>query len=176
MCDFGINWQAGQGADLSFVPRLRFLARLEGFTAAQALEQGRVADAAKSLRVMFRLAWCLDRQRPLVCRLQAAHTRREALLVLERIAQQEEPPAAALADMVQAQLDDWPHDADAWIADRAMSLHTYELARVGELLSVLTAEERQTLTQDGRLARLGRYSSDDLDRDERTYLRHAACD
>jgi len=75
------------------------------------------------------------------------------------------------AALFEAQLDHWPNDRVAWIGDRALALHAYEMIRQGQLALLLTPDERQRFDREGVLAGLQQRLQTHVDQDERFYLR-----
>lgn len=184
-CNFGIRYQAGFTADLSFIDVVRVCARLEAFQAAESLSDdlpsaGHLdappngpATAIESLGYMLRLAACLAAEKHATCRLEAAFARMEALDVLQSIV--EHPKATRqqlqqLYNLIQAQLAAWPSDADAWIGDRALGMYIYEVVRDGNLISVLTEEEIQQFAAEGILEELPKAAQRTVNQDELYYL------
>jgi hypothetical protein len=177
-CSFGIEYQAGFAADLSFIDVVRICARLEAFAAAQSLANDDVAPAIESLETMFRLAACLGQEKHATVRLQAALLREEALAVLQTIVGYPEisesritrDQLGRLYATVEAQLGSWPPDRDAWIGDRALGMHAYELVRAGRLAELLTGEELERFAEEGILEELPAAAQRNVNPDELFYL------
>jgi len=109
----------------------------------------------------------------MVPRRAAVHLRREAPAVVEAIAQHPLTTEIELRQLyyrVNIQLLGWPDDRQAWIGDRAMGMHTYELIRDGKLLSLLTYEEIGRYRRDGTLERMLDAAAGWIDEDEYFYL------
>jgi hypothetical protein len=137
--------------------------------------------ALTRLNSIFAVVQCLAAQRHVESRLTAARLRQEALLVLEAIVQHPAASRDELAEalrLVQRQLDSWPSDAEAWIGDRAMTLHSYELLRVGHFEMVLTPEDIDELDKEQILPYFTRAVTRTIDDDELFYLEtmHAIID
>lgn len=173
-CDFGIPFMAGFLAELDFVEPVRICARLEAFRAAEALDSEHgLHRAVESLRYMLRLASCLGQEKHVTTRLEAAFLRTEAFAVLQAIVADEaidRRELQRLEEMVRAHLEDWPEDAHAWIGDRALGLHAYEMVRDGRLLELLTQEEIEQFTEEGILEELTAACRRGVDHDELYYL------
>ena len=172
-CDFGIRFMAGLLADCGFIDVLRICARLEAFQAAESLAGGAPDEAIESLEFMFRLASCLGAEKHSTVRLEAAFLRTEAFCVLQAIVQHERITRERLDRLyqtVQRQLAGWPDDAHAWIGDRALGLHAYEVVRAGNLEDLLSEEEIGQFQQDGVLKDLLAAASQSVDHDELYYL------
>jgi predicted RNA binding protein with dsRBD fold (UPF0201 family) len=177
-CSFGIQYQAGFAADLSFVDVASICARLEAARAAELLAADDLAGAIESLGCIFRLAACLAAEKHATVRLQAALLRTEALGVLQGIVEHPEvtkpavtrPQLGQLYGMVQSQLKAWPSDADAWIGDRALGMHAYELVRAGRLMDLLTGQEVQQFAEEGILEELPKVAQRTVNQDELYYL------
>jgi hypothetical protein len=183
-CSFGVRHMEGLAADTTFVEAVRIGARLEAILAAELLAAGEIEDAAISVENMFRLIALAAREKHLVPRLAAADMRGEAIAVLAAVARHRDAGVslhARLYALLVEQLAAWPADADAWIGDRALGLHTYELVRDGHFASLLTSDELAKLQSEGRLDALLEEIPQTVDADEHFYLAAmrqviAACD
>lgn len=172
-CDLGIDPAKGAMADLALVRTARLAARWEAFAASAALAAGDLAAATEALVRSLRWAEHLARERHVVSRVEAAHARLEAISVLAHLVRQPgiaSEEQAFLLDFLSRQLDEWPADAEAWIGDRAVGMHTYEVARRRKLIRLLTTDEIAQFEAEGLAGRFRRFSSDELDADERFYL------
>ncbi len=179
-----VDHSQGLMADVSLVDVFEVCNRLEALVAAEHLADDRPEEAVEPLLAMFRATAILSTRRHVVPRLGAAQLRAEAIRVMEAIAQH---PATsrdvllALREIVAGQLAHWPPDADAWIGDRAMGLHTYEVVRDGRILSLLTQSEIDKMQRDESLEEFATTVTDNVDEDESFYLTSmrriiAACD
>jgi len=174
LCSFGIRYQEGFMADLSFIDVVRLCGRLEAFGAADALSRNDPDAAIESLRYMLRLAACLAAEKHPITRLQAAFLRTEALALLQTIVEHPETARQHLDKlhaMIRGQLAAWPSDADAWIGDRALGMHAYEVVRAGNLLELLTEEEIEQFSEEGILDELPVAAQRIANQDELYYLR-----
>ena len=177
-CNFGVQHVAGFAADSSFVDVVRICARLEAFQAAESLARDDVAAAIESLGSMFRLAICLGAEKQAMARLEAAFVRLEALAVLQAIVGHPEisrpkitpEQLGRLYAMVGDSLKAWPPDADAWIGDRALGMHAYELVRAGRLVALLTEEEVKRFAAEEILRELPAAAQRNVNQDEIYYL------
>ena len=172
-CNFGIRYQEGFLADLSFIDVVRLCGRLEAFCAADSLSRSDPDAAIESLRAMLRLASCLAAEKHPTTRFEAAFLRTEALAVLQAIV--EHPKTArkhleTLHALIQGELTAWPNDADAWIGDRALGMCAYEVVRAGNLFNLLTEEEIEQFTQEGILDELPAAAQRIANQDELYYL------
>jgi hypothetical protein len=77
---------------------------------------------------------------------------------------------AALAAVTRDQLNTWPDDAGAWIGDRALGMHAYELVRAGLLGELLTEEEIERFEAEKILDQLPAAAMRNVNRDELYYL------
>jgi hypothetical protein len=179
-----VDHSQGLMADVSLVDVFEACNRLEALVAAEHLADDRPDEAVEPLLAMFRATAILSTRRHVVPRLGAANQRAEAIRVMEAIAQH---PAAdrdvllALREIVAGQLAHWPPDADAWIGDRAMGLHTYEVVRDGRVLSLLSQSEIDKMQRDESLEEFALAVTENVDEDESFYLDSmrriiAACD
>ena len=171
-CQFGIRFLDGDGADLSFIKVVWIVARLEMFYAAEQLQRKALAQAIDSLEVLLRWCHCLGGEKHFEPRAQAAFLRSEALLVLEAIVRRPEIQRSHLEKLfllLQAHLDQWPPDAYAWIGERALGMHAYELVREGRLLQLAKPEELEAM--GGRAADLVEVAKQTVNQDELYYLR-----
>ena len=171
--DFHFQHTRGLMADTSWVDVVQAGNRLEGLAAAQALHEDRLADAVDSLAIMLRMCQFLSAEWHLVPRLQGAKLRAEALAVLAAIVGHPRADAGVqqqLFALLTEQLDAWPPDSQAWIGDRAEGLHTYEIVRDGNLMSVLSGQEIRRLRAAGKLSNTLESARDKIDPDELHYL------
>jgi len=184
-CDLGIRFIDGLTADLRLMDVVRISARLEAFWAAESLA-GNVApagakvargngpeEAVEALGSMFRLAECLGAELHPVARLEAAFLRSEAFRVMQAIVRDDQTGREdldRLYQMVEKQLATWPDDAGAWIGDRALGLHAYEMVRAGDLADLLTPKEIVTFEEEGTLDELLQAAVRNVDQDELYYL------
>ncbi len=168
-----VQLSRGVGMDLDFIDAARLYNRLEMFQAAQQLTDGNIAGAIETLAAMLALTQRLGEQKLVVARMAAVENRREARQILQTIVMHTGANASHLQQLrtlVDDQLRHWPADADCWIGDRAVGLHTYEMIRDGQLLSILTEEEIVQYQQDGTLAAFAAAAGRWLDGDEHFYL------
>ena len=171
-CQFGIRLVEGDGADLSFIKVVWIVARLEMFYAAEQLHRKALAEAIDSLERLLRWCHCLGGEKHFEPRGQAAFLRSEALQVLEAIVRRPEIQRVHLEKLsllLQAHLDQWPPDAYAWIGERALGMHAYELVREGRLLQLAKPEEIEAM--GGRAADLAEVAKQTVNQDELYYLR-----
>lgn len=172
-CSFGIRFLRGNFDPLSFVDTVKLSARLELLRAADMLARGRPAEAVDALSAILRWAECLGAEKHVVPRLEAAYLRTDAFGLLQAIVSRgnnSPEQLDRLFGLVEAQLKAWPADADAWIGDRALGLHAYELVRDGRLLALLTDEEIDELRKEGDLVALAERARQAVDADELYYL------
>ncbi len=173
-CRFDLQFSKGLLATLPDLQIVRTCVRLEGLAIAEILfDKQRPSGTIEPLGVMLRLVAYLAAEKHLASRLEAARLRRETMSVLEAVAQHPKTNTSVLRgllDLVGAQLESWPADADAWIGDRALGLHTYELVRAGELMSLLTSEETRRFRKRGTPGDLFLAVKRNIDRDEGYYL------
>jgi hypothetical protein len=173
-CSFGICYQDGFEADLGFVDVVRTCGRLEAFRAAEAIEQDDLLSAIEALGYMLRLAACLAAEKHVTCRSEGAFLRAEALAVLAAIVEHgslAREHLAALSARLDEQLSRWPPDADAWIGDRALGMHAYEVVRAGRLVELLTPAEIDEFKREGILKDLPVAAQRTVNQDEIYYLR-----
>ena len=177
-CNFGIQYQAGFAADLRFIDTVRISVRLEAFQAAESLADADLGAAIDSLGFMLRLVACLAAEKHATARLEAAFARTEALAVLQSIVEHPQvshpkitrQQVARLCTLIHDQLTVWPPDADAWIGDRALGMHAYEMVRVGNLMHLVTEEEFGRFRDEDILAELPAAAQRTVNQDELYYL------
>ena len=184
-CDFGIRFMAGLAAELKFIDVVRICARLEAFRAAESLAgddpsvghknapPNGLDEAIEALGMMLRLASRLGTEKHSIARLEAAFLRTEAFGVLQAVVLDDRitrERLQRLGKMVQQQLAAWPDDADAWIGDRALGLHAYEMVRAGNLRDMLSDEEIAQYEQEDVLKELLTAASRGVNHDELYYL------
>lgn len=173
-CNFMVPFTRGLMIDLSLADAARVGNRLEGLAAAEQLADGKPDAAVESIRYMLRMARFLAAANHVVYRSEAARLREEALRVAEEVVQHPNASRASVAavyDVLDGQLADWPDDARVWIGDRAIGMHTFELVRDGHLLSVLSDEEIAQFEQAGTLGATVDAIARSIDQDEMFYLK-----
>ena len=173
-CRFDIRYQAGFEADLGFIDVVRTCARLEAFGAAESLADDDPDAAIEAIKYMLRMAACLAAEKHVTCRLEAAFLRIEALAVIEAAVEHPDITREHLQKLhalVDGQLTAWPADADAWIGDRALGMHAYELVRAGRLADLLTPAEIRQFSEEDILEELPAAARRTVNADELYYLR-----
>lgn len=169
----GIRFVEGFSADTSVIDAVRLCVRLEAFHAAELLAEDNLDGAILAVDQMLALTQCLGAEKHLDVRLHAAYLRAEALAVMQAIvthAKVTREHLLTLLQTVQAQLHHWADDAHAWIGERAIGLHSYELVREGALLILLTEEEVKDFEREGDLRILAKAARRNADRDQIYYL------
>ncbi len=174
-----VRFDLGFAADLSFVDVLRLAARLEALYALERLVENDLPPAVAAWQQMMDIARRLAAVKHPVARLEGAYVRAEALELLERLVtwpDLEDPlvDRAALAHfcrVVSNDLENWPDDAGAWIGDRALGLHAYELVREGRAAALLTEKDRQGLAEQRLLVKFSAIAQRGVDADELFYLK-----
>ena len=173
-CDFGIRHVRGFANDVSFIDRVRLAGRLEAFSAAKSLfTDDNPREATNALGNMMQWARLLGEQRHATARLQAAMLRAEAMEVLQAIVLHprcKEKDLSHLHEIVHENLAEWPDDADAWIGDRALGMHCYEIVRDGAIACLLTPEEINEFAAIGAIEELPAAAKAVADEDELFYL------
>ncbi len=171
---FTIPLSEGLMSDLSFVDHVRLSHRLEALTAQEWLIEGNPSGAMLPIRNLFRIEGDLARLYHVVPRLAAAQLRKETLAVVHAVVNHPACTATLqrqILQLLKTTLDDWPPDRRAWIADRAVGLHTYEMVRDGQLMSILTAQEIARLEARGELKGYRLALEKTIDSDEAFYLK-----
>lgn len=167
------SYARGVGLDVTFVNAAEVYSRLEICRAVEHLTADEPEPAANSLYAVLRLVDLLARQKHVVSRLAAAGIRSEALAFAQVFLRQGDATAADVAELakrIEWQLANWPPDANAWIGDRAMGMHIYEMIRGGQVLSVLTDRELDELQKADALMAFSEAASRSIDEDEWFYL------
>jgi hypothetical protein len=170
---FVVDHTAGITADLQFVEGVRLGNRIVALQIADHLEHGRLDACLAPLESLFAAIEALSRCNHMVPRAAAVQLRREALEVVRAVLVHEEADrrlAERMLQMVSLQLDRWPSDGTAWVGERAVGLHTYELIRDGHLLSLLHYDEILQLNDEVGATKLGPMVMQGLDGDELFYL------
>ncbi|MCG8587271.1 MAG: hypothetical protein MI757_21410 [Pirellulales bacterium] len=174
-CRFKIRFTEGLLADTSALDAVRLAVRLENFRVAERLGDGQPVEAVEPLAIAFQLVRLIAAEPHVAYRLEAVALREESLRALAAVAQHPRTSKMVLRSLGQilaGQLGDWPDDRRAWIGDRAIGLHAYEMVRDGQILSMLTDEEYKALAEKGTLAHLpiALQGKGVLDRDQLFYL------
>lgn len=171
---FDIQLTQGLAADTSCADVVTIGNRLDAIVAAELLYREDLSGAIATVREMTTAIETLAHEKHAVPRITAVHLRGEALRVLEAIATHPQAGRATLrrlADLIDDQLASWPPDGAAWMGDRAVGLHTYELVRDGYLYSILDDVEQSRLRREVGSERLENHVEEKLDQDEMFYLR-----
>ncbi len=172
-CDMGIRHDHGYSDDLSLVNVFWICSRLEAFTAAELLAEGDPTTAIEAVEYILRLAALMAAEKNATVRLQAAFMRTEALNVLQSVVNHQKTSLENLQRVhavIREQLADWTPDSYAWIGDRALGMYAYELARDGQLGSILTPEEIEGFSEEGILFQVPAAAGREIDDDEAYYL------
>ena len=172
-CNFAIPFERGHFVDLVFIDEVTAASRMVGLTAAVSLEEHAIGEAVEQAIAMMTLVEHLARERHLESRVAAANLRAEVLLVWEAILQHDrlEPEGLrALHRCLSRQLERWPSDRGALEGERAVTMHAYELIRLGQLEVLLTREEKKRFLSEGILSDLLAVAADHVDSDEQYYL------
>ena len=172
-CDLGIEYTAGYAADVKIVDIVRILARLEAFAIAEHLADNHLKSAIDTLDIYFRLVDCLAQSPHLDARLHAAYLRTDGFRILAAIVTRpsiDRSQVERLYKIVQRQLDNWPEDARAWIGERALGLHAYEMVRDGKVLDLMTVEEMEAFEKDKLDKSLVANTRQTVDADEAFYM------
>ncbi len=174
-CDFGIEHIRGFGNDVSFIDRARLAGRLEALAAAKSLFiDDNVAEAILAMQNMLQWAKHLGDERHAAARLQAGMLRGEALDLLQAIVlhpRRGRKDLQRVHEILHKHLAEWPPDADAWIGDRALGMHCYEVVRDGAIVGLLTPQEAKDFSDIGWLEELPQAAKEIADEDELFYLR-----
>lgn len=174
-CRFKIQFTDGLLADTLPLDVARLAVRLQNFLVAERLGDGQPVEAVEPLAVGFQLIRLLAAEQHVAYRLEAAALREESLRALAAVAQHPNTTQLvqrSLGQILAGQLAAWPEDRRAWIGDRAIGMHAYEMIRDGQVLSLLTDEEYTQMTEDGTLFHLPKalQAKGVLDRDQQYYL------
>jgi hypothetical protein len=172
-CDFFIDFRQGFFADLAFVEKMRLAALLEFSMATEDLYQGRLNEALTATSRIFVIARFLAQEKHIVPRLAAKDVRRQALDVASGILSHAATSPRywqRLYEAIDAELLQWPEDELAWIGDRAIGLHTYELVRDGQILSLLSEEELESWSAQADMRETSAKIFDSVDSDQAFYL------
>ena len=172
-CNMGVRHDHGYSDELPLVNVFWICARLEAFMAAEMLAAADPTAAVEAVEYMLKLAGLMAAEKNATVRLQAAFLRTEALSVLQSIAHHKTTSREDLQRIHAAiceQLADWAPDAYAWIGDRALGMYAYELARDGQLGTILTPQEIESFSEEGVLFQLPAAAGRQINDDEIYYL------
>ncbi len=171
-CVFAIAYDKCLEADLSFVYRVRAAARLASLQAVLSASAERPEEALDHLLLALQLTTALQGHMHPVVRLQAALGRTEVLETLQAVLLQfswSSDQLGRLLNVLQRAEASLPEDASAWVADRTLGLHFYELLRAGAWNQVVTAQDLERLGTE--LAQRLRFAAPaTLEQDEAYYL------
>ncbi len=171
-CVFAIPYDKCLEAELSFIYRVRAAARLAVLQAVEAAAGQRPEEALDHLLLALRLAAALQGHKHPVVQLQAALARAEALEALQGVLSRFSWSSGQLGrvlDVLQRAKADLPSDAQAWVVDRTLGLHFYELLRAGAWNQIITPKDLDRLgTQLAQRLRFATQAT--LQQDEAYYL------
>lgn len=171
-----VDYEMGFAADLNTIEALRVGYRLELIRALHLVDQGRLHEALTGpVTRIFHYAFLLDQVWHLAHRLTAVGFRAQALGVVARIV--DHPDCTyQLAELARNQLlyalRRLPVEREAWMGDRAIGLHAFEMVREGYFLSLLSEEESNRLKDAGNRYGTARMAVQNVDYDQLFYLRH----
>ena len=168
-----VQHKQGLLADLAFIDSARAYVRLEQIHIAQAYSSRSPAETVSAFAAAFEVIQRIAHSGHFVARLEAADLRSEVWALCQEVLSRgklQHDDYVSLLRIVESQLDDWPPDRDAWIADRAQGLHTYELIRDGKLLWLFEPVEVSQMRASGVLDQLTRAVTR-VDIDQYFYLR-----
>lgn len=171
--DFGLRPVQGFFSDQSLLETAVICARLEMIDALEHVSADDPAGALPPVGYALKWAQQLAAQKHLRARLEAAFLRSEILSVIHAMVHHPSADAAVHAElyrMLAEQLENWTPDADAWIGDRAIGLHTYEVIRAMRGSLLLGPEDMQILSEEGLLDQIVRPDLRQLDDDQVFYL------
>ncbi|WP_460165027.1 hypothetical protein [Thermostilla marina] len=172
-CVFPIRYTAGYGDELVFLDAASIAARLELFAAVEALAADQPGEAFDDLSVVLQIAAYLSQPPHPITRVRSAILRAEALSGMQALfAHPKTDPALAerLYRRLLADVRNWPSDAAAWIGERALGLHAFEVVRQGRLFDLLTEAEVRHFAELGTLEDVPRLAMERADMDEWFYL------
>lgn len=173
---FRYPFRQGLFAEAPSFEGARLAARLEGLAAAEALlriDEPRFGEAIASLDRILEWSARLGQVKHPIARLLAADVRSDGLSILAAItgdARATTDDLLKINSLVERELKRWSPDADAWIGERAIALHTYEMIRDGHLLSFLSVDEISQARKKGSIHALGESVALNLQHDEYFYL------
>ncbi|WP_425396133.1 hypothetical protein [Aeoliella sp.] len=173
-CDFEIRLEHGYFNDLTFVYRAAAGCRLLLVDALYHMESDEKVALARLAGAWKWTNWLSDSHH-IEARVQAAELRRDALFVVEAIANR---PGATLADleqlhaMLQSSTNPWPTVKATLMRERALGIATYEAVRMHLCDLLFTSEERAQLRADGVYDALRRAEADSVDADQAAYLEY----
>ncbi len=171
-CVFAIQYRKCLEADLSFLYRVRAAARLAVLQAVEAAAQQRPEESLDHLLLALRLSAALQGHKHPVVRLQAALARAEVLETLQEVLMRfswSSDQLGRLLDVLQRTESTLPHDASAWVVDRTLGMHFYELLQAGAWNQIVTPQDVKRLGTE--LAQRLRFATPAvLEQDEAYYL------
>jgi len=171
-CELAFQFTEGLTADLSSIDHFLWANRLLGITALVTLAAGDVEHSISDVVKMLRLASHLSQEPLMTARVAAARSRDEAFRIMQVICRRSQVARSELDQLYQAvqqSYQEWPPDSAAWIGERALGLHAYEMVRNGDLLALMHHAELAGYDQKS-LATLCRQVEAFIDEDEWFYL------
>ncbi len=146
---------------------------LQGCYVREQLDAGELQAAADGWMAAMRGIELLAELPHLTARLTAAQLRAECLQMLPELASHPATGPALrrkLEATLEGQLANWPPDSRAWIGDRALGLHLYEMVRDNHILSILSASDLAMLKKRRQLDAVVEAVEVNIDEDQYFYL------
>ncbi len=169
----GIQYSQGVLAEHAYLESAMVLNRLLGIRAAEEMASRDLVAALDTWQQMLELPSRLAQVPNLTARSVAVRLRSEALRVLEGAVRHDRfTPADAehACEVLEQHYAEWPDERAMWSGERAIALHTYEMVRGGELLSLLPFTRVQQLRRTGALGQFTSQVQANIDGDELFYL------
>jgi len=167
-----VRHSEGLLADVSFLDKAQVYLCWEQIHAVRLTLDQQRADVVPTLAATFEMIGRMAHTDHLVPRLAAAQWRRSSWELVQQLigsGQFRRPDYEGLQGIAAAQLAQWPRDAQAWTADRAQALHTYEVIRAGYLTSILSRDEIRHFRDVDIMPRL-QTAAERIDGDQYYYL------
>ena|GEM_PF-1360794 len=168
------NLLQGMFAELAFVDVVWICAYLEAYQAAESLYvRNDPEKALEAAAYMLRWATFLGNEPHLITRLEAAYLRTEAMHVIIAALHSNNASADTFQNaytIVMKHINLWPDEQKIWRGERAVGMHTYEVARNSDLGSLLEPKEYTELAETVGAENLDLYIYSNINTDELFYL------
>ncbi len=171
-CASGVRFEQGFFDRYGFLDDAAVAARLHMVAAYVAQQDNNPEGCLLQTSSAAKWIQWLAQEHRLEARLLATQLRSEWFELIQSIAGRSVETAAleSLYVSLRSQLDNWPPDRNAFVGDRAMTMHAYEAIRLGMRDRVITSKEEKLLKESGVIDVVASMDVPGIDRDEMTYL------
>jgi hypothetical protein len=176
-CNFLIDFERGYFSDMHFLEAAETACRLQLIAAVLATKKDLLDESHAQLALACRWPDWLANEATIEAQMQAVRLRGDLHWVLQLVATDNRITSdhcRKLSQLLSRSLASWPSDQSALVGDRALAMHSYELARRGLVEYIVSFDEKKVLREEGALDMLRTADEDIIDNDEARYLKYMA--